>query len=42
MTFLGNFVDAVLDADIGRALGLVEAINNLSDMATEAGCTVVW
>ena len=38
----GNFVDAVLDADIGRALGLVEAINNLSDMATEAGCTVVW
>ena len=38
----GNFVDAVLNADIGRALGLVEAINNLSDMATEAGCTVVW
>ena len=38
----GNFVDAVLDGDIGRAAGLVEAINNLSDMANEAGCTVVW
>jgi hypothetical protein len=39
---VGNFVDAVLDGDIGRAAGLVEAVNNLSDMATEAGCNVVW
>ena len=38
----GNFVDAVVDGDFGRALGLVEAINNLADMANEAGCTVVW
>jgi hypothetical protein len=35
-------VDAVLDGDIGRAVGLVEAINNLADMANEAGCMVVW
>jgi len=39
---VGNFVDAVLDGDIGRAAGLVEAVNNLSDMANEAGCTVAW
>ena len=39
---VGNFVDAVLDGDIGRAAGLVEAVNNLSDMATKAGCKVVW
>ena len=38
----GNFVDAVLDGDIGRAVGLVEAINNLADMANEAGCMVIW
>jgi hypothetical protein len=38
----GNLVDAVVDGDIGRAVGLVEAINNLADMANEAGCMVVW
>jgi hypothetical protein len=38
----GNFVDAVVDGDIGRAVGLVDAINNLADMANDAGCMVIW
>ena len=35
-------MDAVVDGDIGRALGLVEAFNNLAGMATDAGCMVIW
>ena len=38
----GNFVDAVVDGDFGRALGLVEAIDNLAGMANDAGCMVIW
>ncbi len=38
----GNFVDALVDGDIGRALGLVEAIDNLAGMANDAGCMVIW